>query len=426
MQFAAKLKEWAQVAVTVALVSLIAACGGGGGGGSNNSSSSSSSSSSNSGTLPASPTAIPVAANAANTAAISVGTGVANVINIPTVSVTVCVPGTSTCQTINNVQVDTGSFGLRIASSVLTAALPNAAVPSGGSGTLAECTNFADGFSWGSVRMATVTIGGETTTTSVPIQVLGDLNNPVPTGCAIGSEENTPSALGANGILGIGNAPVDCGATCASSTTFAQFSNYYACSSSSSNCTTTQVPDADQVSNPVAHFATDNNGVIVEMAPVSNNGAASATGTLVFGIGTQPNNALAAAQTFTTDAFGDLNNSTFNGSTLSAFFDSGSNAYFFTDSTLTLCGSNFSGFYCPSTGQTRTVTVVGLNGASAAANVGILSAATLFSNGNNFAFNDLAGQIGTSGSFDIGLPFFYGRYMYFGIASNTQAPYVGY
>jgi hypothetical protein len=86
MQFAAKLKEWAQVAVTVALVSLIAACGGGGGGGSNNSSSSSSSSSSNSGTLPASPTAIPVAANAANTAAISVGTGVANVINIPTVS----------------------------------------------------------------------------------------------------------------------------------------------------------------------------------------------------------------------------------------------------------------------------------------------------------------------------------------------------
>jgi hypothetical protein len=189
------------------------------------------------------------------------------------------------------------------------------------------------------------------------------------------------------------------------------------------------VPTGDQVANPVAHFPTDNNGVIVEMAPVSNNGAASATGTLVFGIGTQSNNALAAAKTFTTDAFGDLNNSTFNGSTLSAFFDSGSNAYFFTDSTLALCGSNFSGFYCPSTAQTRTVTVVGLNGVSAAANVGILSASTLFSNGNNYAFNDLAGQIGTSGSFDIGLPFFYGRYMYFGIdqtASGGQAPYVGY
>jgi len=355
-----------------------------------------------------------------------VSTGVANVINIPTVSVTVCVPGTSTCQTINNVQVDTGSYGLRIASGVLSVALPEAAVPTGGSGTLAECTNFADGFSWGSVRTATVQIAGETAT-GIPVQVLGDLTNSVPTGCAIGSEENTPAALGANGILGIGNAPYDCGATCASSTTFAQFSNYYACSSST--CTTAQVPTAAQVANPVAHFATDNNGVIVEMSPVSNNGATSATGTLVFGIGTQSNNALAAAKTFTTDAFGDLNNSTFNGSTLSAFFDSGSNAYFFIDSTLTLCGSNFSGFYCPSTGQTRTVTVVGLNGASAAANVGILSAATLFSNGNDYAFNDLAGQIGSSGSFDIGLPFFYGRYMYFGIdqtASGGQAPYVGY
>jgi Protein of unknown function (DUF3443) len=422
MQFAAKLRGWAQVAATVALVSLVAACGGGGGSSNN----SSSSSSSNNGSLPASPTATPVAANAANTAAITVSTGVANVINIPTVSVTVCVPGTSTCQTINNVQVDTGSYGLRIASGVLSVALPEAAVPTGGSGTLAECTNFADGFSWGSVRTATVQIAGETAT-GIPVQVLGDLTNSVPTGCAIGSEENTPAALGANGILGIGNAPYDCGATCASSTTFAQFSNYYACSSST--CTTTQVPDANQVANPVAHFATDNNGVIVEMSPVSNNGATSATGTLVFGIGTQSNNALAAAKTFTTDAFGDLNNSTFNGSTLSAFFDSGSNAYFFTDSTLTLCGSNFSGFYCPSTGQTRTVTVVGLNGASAAANVGILSAATLFSNGNDYAFNDLAGQIGSSGSFDIGLPFFYGRYMYFGIdqtASGGQAPYVGY
>lgn len=421
MQFAAKLRGWAQVAVTVTLVSLVAACGGGGG--SNNSSSSSSA---NNGSLPASPTAQPIAATAANTAAITVSTGVANVINIPTVSVTVCVPGTSTCQTIPNVQVDTGSYGLRIASGVLTSTMQSAlSMTTVSGGTLAECTNFADGFSWGSVRTATVEIAGETAA-SIPVQILGDLTNSVPTNCAIGSEENTPNALGANGILGIGNAPYDCGAACV---TNAANSNYYACPTSGSSCTLTTVTLNGQVANPVAHFATDNNGVIVEMAPVSNNGAASATGTLVFGIGTQSNNALAAAKTFTTDAFGDLNNSTFNGSTLSAFFDSGSNAYFFTDSTLALCGSNFSGFYCPSTAQTRTVTVVGLNGVSAAANVGILSASTLFSNGNNYAFNDLAGQIGTSGSFDIGLPFFYGRYMYFGIdqtASGGQAPYVGY
>jgi hypothetical protein len=422
MQFAAKFKGWAQVAATVALVSLVAACGGGGG--SNNSSSSNSSSISNG--LPVSPSATPVAANAANTAQITVAQGVANVINIPTVTVTVCVPGTSTCQSIPNVQVDTGSYGLRIVNSALSVALPNAAVPNG-SGTLVECTIFADGYSWGSVRTATVQIAGETAT-SIPVQVLGDVSFSVPSRCANGAAENTASAIGANGILGIGVAPFDCGSTCSSLTTFAQFSNYYACSGSS--CTTTLVPNNAQVANPVAHFATDNNGVIVEMPAVSNTGSGSATGTLVFGIGTQSNNRLAASQTFTTDAAGDLANSTFNGSRLKAFFDSGSNAYFFADSTLPLCGSNFNGFYCPTSGQTRTVNLVGLNGVSAAANIGILSAATLFSNGTNYAFNDLAGQVGLASSFDIGLPFFYGRYMYFGIDqtanSGSQAPFVGY
>jgi hypothetical protein len=75
------------------------------------------------------------------------------------------------------------------------------------------------------------------------------------------------------------------------------------------------------------------------------------------------------------------------------------------------------------------VNVAGLNGVSGVANVGILSAATLFANGNNYAFNDLGGQIGGGSSFDIGLPYFYGRYMYFGFdqsANGGQAPYVGY
>ncbi|MGB9364088.1 MAG: DUF3443 family protein, partial [Candidatus Sulfotelmatobacter sp.] len=39
-------------------------------------------------------------------------------------NVTVCVPGTSTCQTIDGVLVDTGSSGLRIISSALSLSLP--------------------------------------------------------------------------------------------------------------------------------------------------------------------------------------------------------------------------------------------------------------------------------------------------------------
>ena len=45
-------------------------------------------------------------------------------------TVTVCVPGTTTCQTIDNIQVDTGSYGLRILAPVLTLSLPVATTSS--------------------------------------------------------------------------------------------------------------------------------------------------------------------------------------------------------------------------------------------------------------------------------------------------------
>ncbi|MFM0082246.1 DUF3443 domain-containing protein [Paraburkholderia sediminicola] len=427
---AGKFRGWVQAVVAVALVSVVAACGGGGGGDSS-SSGNSSSTTLNGGSLPASPTQQPIAATAANTVPITVGRGVNGVINIPTVSVTVCAPGSTTnCQTINNIQVDTGSFGLRLVSSVLNSSLLNGGLPIStlASGAqLAECATFADGYTWGTVRTATVQIGGETTATGIPIQIIGDsAAGAAPSGCGSGPAENTATDLGANGILGIGTAPTDCGATCSTPSTAATYSNYFTCGTS---CARATVPLKQQVANPVANFTTDNNGVIVQMPPVSNTGASSATGTLVFGIGTQSNNALAATQTFTTDAFGNMNNSVFNGTTVTAFFDSGSNAYFFGDSSLAQCGSNFAGFYCPSSAQTRSITLGGASSTRASVSIGILSASTLFSNSSNYAFNDLAGQIGGSSSFDLGLPFFYGRHVYYGIdqtLSGGQTPYVGF
>ncbi|MFL9986251.1 DUF3443 domain-containing protein [Paraburkholderia sediminicola] len=423
---AGKFRGWVQAVVAAALVSVVAACGGGGGGDSS-SSGNSSSSTLNGGSLPASPTQQPIAATAANTVPITVGRGVNGVINIPTVSVTVCPPGTtSNCQTISNIQVDTGSFGLRLVSSVvntsLLAALPVSTLSGGAQ--LAECATFADGFTWGTVRTATIQIGRETTASAIPIQIIGDsAAGAAPSGCGSGAAENTATDLGANGILGIGTAPTDCGATCSTPSTAVTYSNYFTCGTS---CARATVPLNQQVANPVANFTADNNGVIVQMPPVSNTGASSATGTLVFGIGTQSNNALAATQTFTTDAFGNMNNSVFNGTTVTAFFDSGSNAYFFGDSSLAQCGSNFAGFYCPSSAQTRSITLGGLSSTRASVSIGILSASTLFGNSSNYAFNDLAGQIGGNSSFDLGLPFFYGRYMYYGFATGTQAPYVGF
>jgi hypothetical protein len=425
------LKDRLRAVLAAALLATLAACGGGGDSGS---SSNNSSSILNGGSLPASPTQQPIAANAANTVPITVGRGLSGVINIPSVSVRICAPGSTTiCQTINNIQLDTGSFGLRVASSAFSASLLNALPPStvgSNNAQLAECATFADGFTWGTVRTATISIGGETTTTAIPLQIIGDKDaSTVPaSACGGGSAENTVSDLGANGILGVGTALTDCGATCANPATAVNFSNYFACPGGTS-CTRTAVPLNEQVANPAANFAADNNGVIVQMQPVPDAGAASASGTLVFGINTQSNNALGGAQVFTTDPFGDLNNSTFNGTTVQAFLDSGSNAYFFGDSSLAQCGSNFAGFYCPSSAQTRSITLVGLNKVTTNANIGILNAATLFGNGNNFAFNNLGGQIGGNSSFDLGLPFFYGRHVFYGFdrtSTGGPSPFVAF
>src|SRR5471032_277209 len=394
---------------------LLAACGGGGGdSGSSSVSSSSSGSGSNS---------TPVASTASNTVPITVGPGAQNFVNIPNVSVTVCAPGTNTCQTINNIQLDTGSYGLRLASDAATQILGSLPVAqSTSNGQLAECTQFADGFTWGTVRTADVKIGGETAS-SILIQVVGDLpDSTVPlNGCINGSNESTSRQLGANGILGVGVAATDCGVDCTNAAT----SNYYSCPSGT-NCSAIAVPLAQQVVNPVTKFAVDNNGVIVQLPSVATS-AASATGTLVFGIGTQSNNALTGVTSYRSTDFGDLIG-TYKGASVTTIVDSGSNGLFFTDSSLPACTSTFTDFYCPASAQALSATVTGINGATTGTvNFTVLNAQTLAASGTNYALNGLAGSIGSFPTlFDFGLPFFFGRNVYFGINSNGNSPYIAF
>lgn len=423
------------LAMLFALTAGLAACGGGGGssssssGGASGGSGSSGGGSGDTSSLPAGPQQQPIAATAANTVAVTVNQGITgNMPNIPTVSVTICVPNTGTCQTINNVQVDTASFGLRLVASALgNFNLPTTAAPNGG--TLAECTGFADGYTWGTVRNADVKIGGETAS-NIPIQVIGDLaTTTVPTACAsYGASQNSAQAIGANGILGIGVAPWDCGPNCANSVAS---SNYYACPNGAS-CSPTTVALNSQVANPVAHFSVDNNGVILQMAPVSNNGQPSATGTLVFGIGTQSNNAIpTTVQRFATGPWGDMTG-TYNGHAVTdAFLDSGSNGLFFADSSIGQCGGNLGTFYCPGTPLALGATLTDVNGNSGSVNFNVVSASVLLNGDSNFALNDLAGQFGSNTSLDLGLPFFYGRYVYYGQdqainGAGTQTPFVAF
>lgn len=339
--------------------------------------------------------------------------------NSPYVSVTVCVPGSSSCQTIDHILVDTGSEGLRLMASAVTLSLPTKTA-SGSTGTVAECAGFASGYTWGSVRTADLTIGSETAS-GVALQLMGDTAIPAAptTNCTTyGTSLGSVSALGANGILGIGQLQQDCGTDCASAGTNGQ---YYGCTSSS--CTLTPLAVASQLQQPVTLFASDNNGTVLELPAVTTNGAATATGQLLFGIGTQSNNALGSATIIKTDSSGYFS-TTFNGSTIaSSVIDSGSNGLYFADSNIPLCTVQLD-FYCPTSTLSLSATISStVNSTAAAVAFSVANADTIVAannNGNN-ALPALAGTEAAGLGFDFGLPFFYGRSVFTAI-QNVSTP----
>ncbi len=208
--------------------------------------------------------------------------------NKPCVSVTVCSPGTSTCQIVNDILLDTGSSGLRIFKSLLTTVTLNP-VPSG-SGSLAECIQYLDGSSdWGPVQTADVILGNEPAV-QLPIQVIDSTFGTVPSSCGIPDTDLTKKF---NGILGVSLFAQDCGSTC---TTNANVGIYYVCSATT--CTSTTAPLSNQVQNPVALLPVDNNGVILELPSISLGGTPSVNGSLVLGIGTQSNNSPSGVTTY--------------------------------------------------------------------------------------------------------------------------------
>lgn len=393
-----------------AIVLALAACGGGGGG-------SSPSGSSASLTPAAPPVSVPAWPPAPNAVALVADQGIdGTAVNTPFVDVIVCMPGSSTCRTIDHVMVDTGSYGLRLAASALDAqmTLPTVAAPNGA--PLAECAGFVSGFAWGSVRKADVQIGGKTAG-GVAVQVVDDRDpafGTIPSPCTA-TGPNMSVGNGAKGILGVGFQRQDCGAPCTSSTAP---NVYYACSGNGS-CASSLAPLASQVTNPVALFATDNNGVVISMPQVPPGGTSKATGLLVFGIGTAANNQLGSAQQYTPNATGSFS-TVYNGKTLSGFIDSGSNGIFVHDASIPSCAGG--GFYCPPTPLSLSATVTGANGATKeipfqVENVAMLPRST--------AAAHLAGDLGLSSSFDFGLPFFFGRTVFVAIQGASTPWGVG-
>ncbi len=364
----------------------------------------------------------PIPAPTTNVAAVLVNAGPAgvNAVNTLYTSVTLCVPGSTTsCQTIDNIEIDTQSSGLRILAPVLTITLPLILDSNNNANTFAECAQFADSVSWGPLARADLTIAGESAP-SLTVQLIGDANfATIPPACAgAGNDEDTVATFGANGILGVGTPAQDCGASCAGST---EFGFYYTCTSAG-NCVGTLIDIADQMQNPATLFATDNNGLIIELPNVSAAGAESVTGAIVFGIDTASNNASGKATVLAVETGTSYLSAQFDAQNYAArFLDTGSNGLFFNDSSLTQCTGSDQSFYCPANTENLSATLIaytasGTGGTQATVNFSIANADTLLSDDQTgTAFVNLGGIFdgtGTADTFDFGLPFFYGRSVY--------------
>ncbi len=177
---------------------------------------------------------------------------------------------------------------------------------------------------------------------------------------------------------------------------------YFACNGGG-GCTSTLLATASQVANPVASFAVNNNGVVLMLPAVPPGGAGRATGSLVFGIGTQANNQLGTATVFATDADGFFT-TTYKGVNYTrSFIDSGSNGLFFNDASLPSCGD----FYCPP-GAPLTLSATNTSATGTSGTVTFtLDSVTAIRIDAGAAH--IGGTNGLSSSFDWGLPFFFGR-----------------
>ncbi|HEV7617483.1 MAG TPA: DUF3443 family protein [Burkholderiaceae bacterium] len=342
------------------------------------------------------------------------------------VTITVCMPGSTTnCRAIDHVMLDTGATGLTILSSALAPSLSLPQQTLDDNTPLGECIPYFGGngitMAWGPVKLADVQLAGKRAN-SIPILVANDQKFlGIPDKCVRPEATilDSPFVFG-NGLLGVGPSLEDCGKACAQNP-YVEW--YYSCPAS--GCQPTAAPLNKQRQHPVAFFATDNNGFVIELPPTSPGGAPPVNGSLIFGIHTQANNLLGSATVLTVDSQGFFTTVYKGTPRKKSFIDSGVIGHQFFDQDIPRCAGN-AFYYCPPATLPLSAIIQGKNGATKAVDFHVDDPYTQFAQHPEYAaFDGIAGIGLDPDFFTWGFPFFLGKSVFVAIEGKYTIGGIG-
>jgi hypothetical protein len=332
--------------------------------------------------------------------------GVARGFNTAFVSVKICEPHTGTCRVIDKIKLDTGSTGLRIRSDALSGLhLPTLRTPA--KEVITACMGMAGGVGYiGTLSRADINLGDEQASNAT-FQVVD------PTMTVKGASCPSFPIDGRNGILGIG-----------SLRSIPNGLHTYACLHG--RCRAYLPLAGERAENIVAHLDRDNNGFIVR-TPELSSPRNSQSGKIIFGLDTSANNRIASKLSrcsVAADGFMKLN---YQGQPLFTMLDTGtfSTLLPFQQTTIEACKAG-NGYLCPrSSTKFVSVSLLNVTGESCAKlnlPVRAYEPGTETQVRDHWALPDLAtvNPLITNG-FILGLPFFYGRDVYFVVEGQNTS-----
>lgn len=358
---------------------------------------------------------------------ISIGSGLnGDGINTMYVSIILCTNNAGTnCQTIDNIILDTGSFGLKINKSALAESfvLQMPRVITSDDKMVYACNTFGSGYVFAEEHYGVLKLDN-TMTDDVIVQVIE--NSPtaeIPDSCIAKGPFDNFESFGANGILGVNPA-----ISLNNSSILLYKKNVNGIYEALSLDDESRVPILNN--NPLPNLSNNNNGFVISIPPVTQNTNTNVSGTMILGVNTSSMNQVTDKTNLVVASEADLssvcNSACFYSqitnpeSTIPAVFDSGTNGWVFMNDDLRQCSYGF----CPDTPFTWVSTVYSYDFAANESYqvTGVITKDENNPSGETVSFSVMPGwgYYNRSNETLYGSPFFFGKNVYVIFPSNKN------